>query len=257
MKSQEIDLGVYVRMIVRYWWLVGISVVVCTSLAAYYSYANYVPMYQASTKLVVNSAGSPDPLGQFDSIGSIGGLGVGGGGGGSIDLYREIIRTPIIMDKVVQMYPDLDVSAEYLMTAVSAYALNGTEVMVITATDFGHERAVLIANAVTKVFQTEIPKISGTGDVIILTEAKVRANPNPINEKQNTYIVVGFMASLIASAGIAILLDSFDTTLKRVEDIEKALDLPTLASIPELKPRRSSALGRAVGTKGDASRAAT
>lgn len=256
MRSEEIDLGAYFKIIRKRLWLIIACVTCCTALAAFYSYSTYVPVYQASTKLIVNQSGETDPLGrQMMNLGAIGG---GGGSTGSINTYKEIIRTPIIMDKVVGRYPHLDVSAGHLMATVNAYALNNTEVMVISTTDYSHERAVMIVNAVSDVFQAEIPKISEVNQVIILTEAQVQQNPQPINEKQNTYIILGFMASLIMSIGIVILLDSLDDSVKTDEDVRAVLGLSILSSIPKVTDRRTPGTRRASKTpqKGEGSYAA-
>ncbi|WP_309121680.1 Wzz/FepE/Etk N-terminal domain-containing protein [Paenibacillus sp.] len=234
MRSDEIDVKVYFTMVKRRLWLIVVCVASFTTLAAWYSYQNYVPMYEAHTKLIVNDASEADPFGrQQMNIG-------GGANSGLIDTYKEVIRTPIIMDKVVQRYPNLGVSSEHLMSAVRVAALNNTQVMIFSIVDYSHERAVLIVNAITDVFQAEIPRISPVNSVVVLTEAKMEADPEPINEKQNTYIVLGFMASLILSVGGVILLDSLDDTLRTEDDIREALGIPTLSSIPKLEKRRRS-----------------
>ncbi|TLS49381.1 lipopolysaccharide biosynthesis protein [Paenibacillus antri] len=235
MRSDEIDVRVYFTMIKRRLWLIVVCVASFTTLAAWYSYQNYVPLYEAHTKLIVNDASEADPFGR--QLMNIGG---GGANSGLIDTYKEVIRTPIIMDKVVQRYPNLGVSSEYLMSAVRVAALNNTQVMIFSIVDYSHERAVSIVNAITDVFQAEIPHISPVNSVVVLTEAKMESDPQPINEKQNTYIVLGFMASLILSVGAVILLDSLDDTLRTEDDIREALGIPTLSSIPKLEKRRRS-----------------
>ena len=242
MGSDEIDLRVYLQVIKkRIWWIV-VFVLVCTILAAFYSYSNYVPLYQASTKLIVNDASEPDPFG-----GQIVSLGIGGANSGLIDTYKEIIRTPVIMDKVVQRFPHLGVSAEYLMAIVNVAALNNTQVMVISVTDVSHERAVMIVNAITEVFRSEIPSISKVSSVVVLNDAKLRSRPQPINEQQNAYVVLAVLASLIVSVGFALLLDSMDDTMRSEADIQAALGVPMLASVPKLKPNRRRKLKKEGG----------
>jgi len=232
MKSEEIDLKVYFVMIKKWLWLIALVVTAFTALAAWYSYKTYVPVYHAQTKIIVN-AGNSDPFSQ-QTIN----IGTGSMESGLISTYKEIIRTPFIMDKVVQLNPNLEVSSDYLTRIVDVYALNNTQVVIIAVNDYSHERAVMIANAITRVFQAELPNISEGKSVVILNEAKMSANPQPINEKQNTYIILGFMASLILSVGAVILLESLDDKLRTEEDVAEALGIPTLAYIPKMTKRK-------------------
>lgn len=230
MASKEIDLKVYFTMIKkRLWWIV-IFVAVCTLAAAIYSNYNYVPMYSASTKLIVNETIQLDQLGKEQM--DFGAIGVNIG---LINTYKEIIKTPAIMEKVAQRHPELNLTADQLISMVNVFALNDTQVMAITATDYSHQRAVLTVNAVSQVFQAEITNILKVDNVAILTEAKMKNNPQPINQRHNTYIILGFMGSLIISVGIALLLDSLDDTIKTEEDIQAILGLSTLSKISKMK----------------------
>jgi len=244
LRSEEIDLREYVRIVRRRLWLILLMVLGCTTGAAYISYATYVPLYSAQTKVYVNNADALDPfsrgamtIGQMSANNSV------------IETYKEIIRTPIIMDKVVERYPQLDVSTEELIRSVSVHALNNTSVMIISVTSLSHERAVMMVNAITDVFVTELPKISPGHSAVLLTEAKFAANPSPVNEKRNTYIVLAFLGSLILAVGIAILLDVLDDRIKDEADVVRVLGISTLASVPKTRLRSGRPRSRK-GAKG-------
>lgn len=228
----EINLKEYLMIIKKRWWLIVLIVFGCTLVTAMYTTANYVPIYQASTKLIVNKTFEQDQLGteQID----YGAIGVNMA---LINTYKEIIRTPAIMDKVVQRYPDLNVSTDQLISIVNVSNLNETQVMSITARHFSHEKAVKIANAVSDVFQTEIPKIMKVDNITILNRAKVQDNPIPVNQRSNQYIILSFVASLAVTIGIILLLDALDDTLKTDEDVREVFELSTLAYIPKVKSK--------------------
>lgn len=244
MRSEEIDLREYLRIVRRRLWLIILIVLGCTTGAAYFSYTNYVPLYSAQTKLYVNHADAADPFSR--GVMTIGQMSAGNG---VIETYKEIIRTPIIMDKVVDRYPQLDASTEELIRSVSVSALNNTSVMIISVTGLSHERAVMMVNAITDVFVTELPKISPGQSAVLLTEAKMSADPNPVNEQHNTYIILAFIGSLILSIGIAILLDVLDDRIKDEADVVRVLGVSTLASVPKTRLRSGRARSRK-GTQG-------
>lgn len=244
MKSEDIDLREYFRIVRRRFWLILLIVPACTAGAAYFSYSTYVPLYAAQTKVYVNQAEAADPFNRGVMM-----IGQKSAGNGVIDTYKEIIRTPIIMDKVVARYPQLEASTDELIRSVSVHALNNTSVMIISVTGFSYERAVMMVNAITDVFVTELPKISPGHSAVLLTEAKLSAYPEPVNEQHNTYILLAFMGSLILSVGITILLDVLDDRIKDETDVLRVLGVSTLAVVPKTRLRSGRARSRK-GTQG-------
>lgn len=228
----EIELKQYLKAIKKRIWIILLFVLVCTSAVAIYSTNTYQPIYQASTKLIVNQTVELDQVGKeqidFGAIGINIAL---------IETYKEIIKTPAIMDKVVQRYPELNMSAEQLSSIVDVSAINGTQVMTIVARHISYEKAVRTANAVSEVFKTEIPKIMKVDNIAILNEAKSLNNPKPVNKKSNQYILMSLVASLVIAVGFALLLDSMDDTLKNEEEIREIFGIPTLAVISKVKEK--------------------
>lgn len=217
-------------IIKKRFWLILICIAISTITTAIYSKYNYHPIYIASTKLIVNKTVELDQLGkeQMD-IGAI------GSNLSLINTYKEIIRSPAIMDKVVQRFPDLNVTTEELLATISISNLMGTQVITLSATDLNYDRAARTVNAVTEVFRTEITKIMKVDNVAILHVAPMKEHPQPINQKTNQYIIISFAVSLLISAGIIFLLEVMDDTLKREEDIRKIFGAPTLSVIPRRK----------------------
>ncbi|TDG00301.1 YveK family protein [Paenibacillus piri] len=219
-----------VRIVKKRLWLIVLCVVVSTLTTALFSHYNSRPIYQASTKLIVNKTIEQGQLGKeqmdFGAISTSISL---------IDTYKEIIKTPAIMDKVIQRYPDLRLTEDQLIKSINVSALNGTQVMTLMAIDLSYERAVKIVNAVSEVFKSEIPKIMKVDNVTILNVAKMNDNPQPLNLKTNQNIIISFAVSLLFGVGIAFLLEFLDDTLKTKEDVEAALGLPTFSVIPVTK----------------------
>ncbi|WP_028550859.1 YveK family protein [Paenibacillus sp. UNC451MF] len=226
----EINLREYFMIIKKRLWLVVTIVFICTALTAVYSSMNYQPVYMAATKLIVNKTSEKDQLGReqidFGAIGVNIGL---------INTYKEIIKTPAIMDKVVQRYPDLNLTAEQLIAMTNVAGLHDTQVMTIVATHYSYEKAVNIVNAVSEVFQSEIPKIMKVDNITILNRAKMQDYPVPVNKKSNQYIILSFAASLVVAIGIVLLLDAMDDTLKTEEDVRQMFAVSTLACVPRMK----------------------
>jgi len=247
LRGLMMELKEYLRIVKKRLWLIILCVIISTITTAVYSHYNSKPIYQASTKLIVNKTIEQGQLGKeqmdFGAISTNISL---------IDTYKEIIKTPAIMDKVIQRYPDLRLNEEQLIRSINVSALNGTQVMTLMAIDRSYERAVLIVNAVSEVFKSEIPKIMKVDNVAILNVAKMVDNPVPLNYKTNQNIIISFAVSLLCGIGIAFLLEFLDDTLKTKEDIQSVLDLPTFSIIPvmketKLRPQTKEASRRQVG----------
>ncbi|MCS7461004.1 Wzz/FepE/Etk N-terminal domain-containing protein [Paenibacillus doosanensis] len=232
----EINLKEYIMMIKKRLWIVVLFVLASTMLTAFYSTVNYQPVYMAATKLIVNKTSEKDMTGKEQIDYAAIGVNIA-----LINTYKEIIKTPAIMDKVVQRYPDLNLSAEQLIAMTNVSDLHETQVMTIVAQSGSYEKAVKIANAVSDVFQTEIPKIMKVDNVTILNRAKMQDNPVPINKKSNQYIVLSFAASLVISIGIIFLLEALDDTVKTEDDVREMFGASTLALIPKLKDKEINA----------------
>jgi len=238
------ELKEYLQIIKKRLWLIVICVLISTLTTAFYSRMNYTPVYQASTKLIVNKTVELDQLGKEQM--DFGAMGINIR---LIETYKEIIKTPAIMDKVVMRYPDLQLSSEQLTSIVNVSAFNGTQIMTLTAMDSSYAKAVKIVNAVSEVFQTEITKIMKVDNVTILNPAKMTDHPRPLNSSGNQYILISFAVSLLFGIGIAFLMEYLNDTIKREEEIQQIFGAPTLSIIPNMKRSEIKLSNRTISQK--------
>ena len=222
--STELDLRDYFRILRKRIWLIVAIVLITTVAAAVYSMFFKEAVYQASTKIIVNRAATQVTAQQLD-------LNEINTNIRMIDTYKEIIRTPAIMDQVTAQHPEFGLTAEQLIGRIQVNSVNNTQVMTLSIQDTSYRRAAEIANAVSLTFQQEIPQLFNVENVSILNEAKLDITPSPVAPNIPLNIAIGFIVSLMIAAGIAFLLEYMDDTLKTEEDIQQALGLPTLAMI--------------------------
>ncbi|KUP22645.1 lipopolysaccharide biosynthesis protein [Paenibacillus sp. DMB5] len=209
--------------------IVSIVVVVCL-LAGVYSLYIKNPVYEASTKIIVNqtqqvqTAASQLDLNQINTNIQL------------INTYKEIIKTPAILDVVAKNYPEFNTTAEELLKKVNVSSVNNTQVMTLVVRDNSYQRAAEIVNAISLVFKQEIPSLFNVQNVSILNEAKLNppVAPGPVEPNVVMNMAIAFIVSLMIGLGIAFLLEYLDDTLKTEEDIEKYLGLPTIAMITRL-----------------------
>ncbi|WP_151736557.1 YveK family protein [Paenibacillus tengchongensis] len=229
MSAQELDLRDYFQIIrKRLWMIVSIVVVVCL-LAGIYSLYIKKPVYEASTKIIVNqtptqAVGTQLDLNQINTNIQL------------INTYKEIIKTPAILDVVAKDYPQFNTTAEELLKTVNVSSVNNTQVMTLVVRDNSYQRAAEIVNAISLVFKQEIPSLFSVENVSILNEAKVNppVKPGPVEPNVVLNLAIAFILSLMIGLGIAFLLEYMDDTIKTEADIEKYLGLSTIAMITRL-----------------------
>lgn len=224
-KVMELDLKDYVRIVRKRLWLIVAFVVLSSIASGVISKFFLSPVYEASTKLVVNkSTESVVGLEQLD-LNSVN-LNIR-----LIDTYKEIIKTPAIMNIVVKENPDFGLTAGELSTKVRVSSVNNTQVMTLVVEDESYQLAAKIVNAVSNVFQREIANIMNVDNVSILNEAPLDASPAPVKPDITLNIAVAFVLSLMIALGIVFLLEYLDDTVKTEDDVQRLLELPTLTMV--------------------------
>jgi capsular polysaccharide biosynthesis protein len=226
--EHSIDIKRYFRLLKRKIWLIISFVIVCAVGSALISLFLIQPTYQASTKLIVNKSEDATSLQQID-------LNTVNANIKLIDTYKEIIKTPAIMDIVVAENPDFKLTSTQLINKVTVNSVNNTQVMTLSVTDNSHEKAVRIVNAISKVFQTEIPQIMKVDNVSLLNEAQFVQNPRPISTSITFNLIITIFLAFLLITTIIFIIDYFDDTLKNEEDVSKYLGLPTLSMIPRIR----------------------
>ncbi|MFE4714650.1 MULTISPECIES: YveK family protein [Paenibacillus] len=252
MSSQELDLRDYFRIVrKRLWMIVSIVVIVC-ALAGVYSLYIKKPVYEASTKIIVNQTPTQSAMTQLDLNQINTNIQL-------INTYKEIIKTPAILDTVIKNYPQFNITTEELLKKVNVSSVNNTQVMTLVVRDNSYTQAAEIVNAISLVFKQEIPSLFNVQNVSILNEAKVNppVEPGPVEPNVLLNIAIAFVVSLMIGLGIAFLLEYMDDTIKTEADIEKYLGLPTIAMITRVgqengaKPTSRQAQVQTSGKAGD------
>lgn len=205
--AKDINLKELYLVIKRRLWLIVVITVITTGLGAYYSYSTNTPLYQSSSRIIIEA--TPE----------------------SRNTLEVIIKDSTVLDKVVKEL-GLPQSAETLAGQITVASVENSQVVSISVTDTDPNRAAKIANTTAKVFKEEIPIIMNFKDVRLLSNAKV--NPWPINQSQNKLIIIALLAGLAIGIGLVFLLDSLDDTLRLDREVEEMLGLPVLGRVSKM-----------------------
>lgn len=251
----EISLRDHLSLLLKKSWLIAIIVVICCLTAGIYSYFYVKPVYEASTEMIVSKSNDQTTESKsndqanaqsidYNSVNTNIAL---------VATYKVILKSSYIMEKLVDNYPEFNLTVEELQTKVKISSVSNTQVMTLIVSDYSYPQAVKIANAMSKVFQNEITNVMKADNVVILNRARDVSNPVPVKPNLKVNVVVSFLISLMVSVALVLLQAYLDHTLKSEDDVMKYLEVPLLASVPKIKKVRREATSkkRKVGeTKG-------
>ncbi len=100
-----------------------------------------------------------------------------------------------------------------------------------------------------KTNQANIQVNEQQNDLKIIDPARI---PNqPVGPRRLRAILIAMFLSLVSGIGLTLLLEYLDNTVKNVEDVARATQLPTLALIPSMDTVSARALGQKQSVKKD------
>ena len=206
-------------------------------VSAIVSFYFITPIYQTSTQILVNQK-KQEGIVQPGEIQT------------SLQLtntYKVIVKSPVILDQVKEKLK-LNMSTGALNSKISVGNEKDSQVMVVAVQDKDPKLARDIANTTAEVFQSEIAKIMSVDNVTILSKAEVTDGQAPIKPNKMLNVAIAFVVGLMASVGLAFLLEYLDNTMKKEEDIEKLLGVPVLGVVSRME-ETGSASGNLSSTK--------
>lgn len=222
---EEIDLKELIQMFLEKKFLIIFVVILFSILGAVYTTEFITPLYESSTSLVLvqtgsesnNAAENPDSITTTDlTLNSK-----------LIDAYKVIAQSKIISSTVVKNLK-LDMTTEALQDSIAVSSISESE-LIITIQHTDPKAACTIANEVAKVFTDKVTEIYKVENLYVLDVAEVNNEPCNVNLIKNV-VIFAFVGAILV-AGYILLVNMLDTTVKTDSDIEKALNIPVLASI--------------------------
>lgn len=227
--EEELDLLELFGVLKKNWKLLAISTVVMAVLGLLVSQFVLEPTYTASSRLyIMNST-------QADKYNADGELVVN-----ATDLnsslmlskdYVEILKSDRVT-KAAAKRMGLMGLGEY---DISVSTASDTRMIKIVVTGTDQKGVAKLANILTEEFTACVQQIMHMDNVTVIDAATVPADPSGPAKAKNTAMAA--MLGFVAAAAVVILRFLLDTTIKTVDDVEKHLNLPVLARIPDFNER--------------------
>lgn len=146
-----------------------------------------------------------------------------------VETYSVILQTKDVLREVIKNL-GINISEEEIKNNITVSAVKNTEVIQISVNNENATNAAKITNEIAKVFSKKVGEIYNINNVYVLDEAEVSTNPSNINHTKD--IVIFAFIGIVISVMYVLIANMLDTTVKTQEDIEKAIKIPVLATIP-------------------------
>ena len=242
-QDDTIDLARLGRALVRRFWAILLSALICGGIACSYAAIFVVPLYQASALMYVNNSES-----SIDSSTIIYSTGQLSAAQRLIDTYAVILKSRTTLEEVIEE-AGLSCSYSELYSMISVESVNDTEIFSITVTDTDPEEAALIANTIADILPDRISEIVEGSSVKIADSAVVptaKVSPD-LMDYARTGALIGFLISFAA----VMVLEVFDDAIHDGAYLLQTYDIPILAEIPDLMENEGNGYygyGSAVGS---------
>jgi len=220
------DLRDYGRLLRKRWLLILVCLLIGTG-AGYGANKLATPVYEAQTQLFVSAESSGSTLADANQ----GGLFTQQ----RVKSYAQIVNTPTVLGPVIDAL-HLNMTVDQLAKEVSATAPLDTVLINVSVDDTSPTRARDIANAVSSQFADQVRILetptSGATAPVKLTVVKQAGVPLvPVSPRTKVNLGLGLLLGLALGVGLAVLRESLDTTVKRVDDLQKITGAGTLGMI--------------------------
>lgn len=216
--KEVIDISIVLNLFKRNWkFIVGLSTITAL-IAALISFLFIEPAFQASTQILINNKEVNNQM-EFQATQTDLQL---------INTYREIIKSPVILDKVAD---NLEINSE-LKSMIEVSNSDQSKVITINAIASNYQDAARIVNETAKVFSKEVTKIMNTDNVTVLNKADEKLKPSPVRPKPLVNTLLGFICGFMIALSTILLKNIMDKRVNTEEDVQEILGLPVIGVIP-------------------------
>ena len=145
-----------------------------------------------------------------------------------VSTYRQIVKSRLVLEQVTDKL-SLKYDAITLAKKVNVEALEDTEILKISVTDQDPEQAVLIANTLANVFETEVSKIYKLDNISVIDKAELPSLPS--NNTTIKDIIIAFALAIVGGSLVIFVIFYFDDTLRSLDSFEDEIGLPIIGKV--------------------------
>lgn len=147
------------------------------------------------------------------------------------DPYVSVLQSDSVLQKVVDRL-DLDISASQIRKRLKITGGDRSLILTVTFSDPDPELAQKVVKTITAVAPGEIKRVIKAGGISVIDEARLPSQPTSPDIMLNT--AIGAVGGALALLIILVISDFLNPAIRSEEDIEEALSVPVLGTIPRI-----------------------
>lgn len=223
--GDSINIREYILIFKRRKWIVIIIMMVCILAGAgmtYLNHKNYVPMYQTSTRIRINS-GKNNPDGGFSPQYTALNQNIA-------NSYGHLATSKNALNEIVSTL-GIGESGDILKGSIVVTPQeSNAEFIDVSVTYSDANIAQSIADLVPTAFNNELKRVVNL-DCIEVVDKPIKPT-YPINSASNKPLKIGIAGGIIVSIFIVLLLECLNSKITTPEDVENYWGLPVIGVVP-------------------------
>ena len=220
--TTEIDLGELLFELWIHKWEIMMMMIFAGALVFFISSCLLTPRYTSVTSLYVLAQQDNESITTADlTVGTQ-----------LTNDYAVLVKSRPVLDQVIHDL-ELEMTADQLEKLISVENKSNTRIIKISVSYEDPLQARLIADSLRVAVGEQIVSVMNIDAVNTVEEASLPLEPSSPRVLRNT--LIGMLAGMVLAAALFVIRSVIDDTVKTSEDVEKALGLPLLGSIPDSK----------------------
>lgn len=223
MEEEIIRIDDILEVLGKRWKMIVSVTFIAVVFAAIMSFFVISPKYQASTKVFIGKENSTsidqgynnNDVQMYQKL---------------IKTYAEVIQTNDLVEKAVADM-GANVEAEDVLKNLTVTPRADTQILEIQYVNKDNVFAKNLVESLTNEFIKSSTDLIPNGNIKVIETVKVPEEPISPNKKMN--IAIAFLLGLMVSVGFSFLIEFMDNTFKTKEQLEDALGIPVLGTIPD------------------------
>ena len=221
MEEQVIRLDELFEALKKRWLMIVSITLIATIISAVLSFFVIKPQYEASTKVFIGKDDSDTQGYNQNDVIMYQKL---------MKTYSETIKTRDLVSKALNK-TSYDLDAENVLKSLTVLSVTDTQILQYKSNS--PEEAKDVIKEVSNEFIRTSKDLVPNGNIRVIEDVQLPEKPISPNKKMN--IAIAFLLGLMASVGLAFLLELLDNTFKTKEQLERELEVPVIGLIPTVK----------------------
>ena len=217
----EIKISELITAVLSKFWILILVGLVAAVGAYYYTAEMTTPLYQSTARVYILNRQSSLSTSMNDLSSAV----------TLKDDFKVLIKSNEVSRQVLESIGEDSSNYKSVKGQVSLDN-NETRFVDITVTDKDPVRAKLLVDAYAKVARKKAIEIMGVEDITIEEYGEIPSSPTSPSMSRN--IVMAVAVGIVLACAVILLLHLMNNTVKTPEDIEKAIGVCFLGSIPDI-----------------------